>query len=407
LVHACAVAATAALVNAKMRILLLSFYFRPDLSAGSFRAAALVSALLKADPNLEIEVITTLPNRYSSFSPDAPEVEEHDRLQINRIALPGHKGGMLDQALAFLRFAARARSLTRGKRYDLVYATSSRLMTAALGAHLARRMRAPLYLDIRDIFSDTIGDVLPRIAPVSKPVFEWLERRTIAAAASVNLVSEGFREHFEARNPATRLTFFTNGIDDEFLNLDLPELKATDPLVILYAGNVGEGQGLHRIVPAIARRLGSRVVVRIIGGGGRLELLARAVAEAGVDNVELAPPVGRQELISEYARADVLLLHLNDYPAFRKVLPSKLFEYAATGRPVLAGIAGHSAEFAEANVENCAVFPPCDDAAAEAALARLTLVSTERAGFKKKFARRVIMGHLAADILAQAKVSAR
>jgi len=31
--------------------------------------------------------------------------------------------------------------------------------------------------------------------------------------------------------------------------------------------------------------------------------------------------------------ADVLFLHLNAYKAFEKVLPSKIFEYAATGRP--------------------------------------------------------------------------
>ena len=48
-----------------MKILLLSYFFEPDLSAGSFRS----SALYKRLKNLghEVEVITTLPNRYSSF----------------------------------------------------------------------------------------------------------------------------------------------------------------------------------------------------------------------------------------------------------------------------------------------------------------------------------------------------
>jgi glycosyltransferase involved in cell wall biosynthesis len=388
---------------ATVRILLLSFYFRPDLSAGSFRATALVDALLKAHPRVEIDVVTTLPNRYSAFSPDAQEVERQGRVQINRIALPSHKSGMVDQALAFLRFAAGARGLARRQRYDLVFATSSRLMTAALGAHIARQVKAPLYLDIRDIFSDTIGDVLPRVAPLVRPAFEWLERRSIAAATSVNLVSEGFREHFASRDPGTRLTVFTNGIDEEFLDLALPAPKAGEPFVILYAGNIGEGQGLHRIVPNLARRLAGRAVLRVVGGGGRLANLEQALAAAGVENVELAPPMGRNDLMREYERADILLLHLNDYPAFRKVLPSKLFEYAATGRPILAGIAGHSAEFAQVNIDNCAVFPPCDDAAAVEALAQLAIVSTDRAAFKDRFSRHLIMGRMAADILLQAE----
>ena len=51
-----------------MRILLLSFYYPPDLSAGSFRAAALVKALTQAgSTGLTIDVLTTVPNRYKSF----------------------------------------------------------------------------------------------------------------------------------------------------------------------------------------------------------------------------------------------------------------------------------------------------------------------------------------------------
>ena len=42
---------------------------------------------------------------------------------------------------------------------------------------------------------------------------------------------------------------------------------------------------------------------------------------------------------------DVLFLHLNDYSAFRKVIPSKIFEYAATGKPIVAGVSGYAAEF--------------------------------------------------------------
>jgi len=388
-----------------MKLLILSFYFRPDLSAGSFRTTALVDALLSARDDLEIEIITTLPNRYSRFSPEAPEFEESGRLRVTRIALPGHQSGMLDQAVAFLHFARRVRRLTRRRRYDLVYASSSRLMTAVLGAQIARRARIPLYLDIRDIFSDTIGDVLPRIALFAKPVFDRLERRTVAAAASVNLVSEGFREHFEARNAAKRFTYFTNGIDDEFLDhpLSAPAASTGRPMVILYAGNIGEGQGLHRIVPDLAKRLAGRAVLRIVGDGGRRARLETALEEARVGNAEIVGPMGRAELIGEYEMADVLFLHLNDYPAFRKVLPSKLFEYAATGRPILAGIAGYSAQFASQHVENCAVFPPCDGAAAEAALLRLRLGNTNRANFCANFARRTIMARMASDILAQAQ----
>ena len=47
-----------------MKILFLSFYFPPDLCAGSFRAQSLIEGLKKQDKITEIEILTTIPNRY-------------------------------------------------------------------------------------------------------------------------------------------------------------------------------------------------------------------------------------------------------------------------------------------------------------------------------------------------------
>lgn len=52
-----------------MKILILSFYFYPDLSAGSFRTTALVKEFEKIiKDNDSIDIITTQPNRYGSYT---------------------------------------------------------------------------------------------------------------------------------------------------------------------------------------------------------------------------------------------------------------------------------------------------------------------------------------------------
>lgn len=387
-----------------MKILVLSFYYAPDLSAGSFRTTALVRALAAAAPQAGIDVVTALPNRYRSFDVEAPAHEAHDNVRIRRFALPAHASGMLDQSRAFASFAAQVLRDTRGRRYDLVYATSSRLMTAALGAFLARRVGGRLYLDVRDIFVDTIKEVLPRrLAAFAHPLFARLERWTMNRADRINLVSPGFAEYFRARYPHTPLSFFTNGIDDEFLTAaaHVPRPAAGGPATILYAGNIGEGQGLHAIVPALARALRGRARFVIIGDGGRRDALRAALADE--DNVELSPPVARPALIDAYRRADVLFLHLNDYDAFRKVLPSKLFEYAAMGKPILAGVAGCAADFIRAEIDNASVFAPCDVAGALAAFDSLALKDTPRPGFVAKYARARIMAEMATELLTVAR----
>lgn len=386
-----------------LKILLLSFYYEPDLSAGSFRNTALVKALLKQMPaGSTIDVITTLPNRYASFSVDVPEKEEHEGLNIQRIALPSHKSGMVDQSKAFISFAKEAVKHSRKKQYDLVYASSSRLMTAALGAYIARRQKAPLYLDIRDIFVDTIKDVLSaKMSLIMKPVFSVVEGWSIRQADKVNLVSEGFREYFEQRYPKQKFAYFTNGIDDEFIHaqpIDRVGVAANIPTVV-YAGNFGEGQGLHAIIPQLAKHFEGRLQFKLYGDGGRKTQLLTALDTVGVNNVELCTPVNRKELITIYQQADVLFLHLNDYDAFLKVLPSKIFEYAALGKPIWAGVAGYSAHFLQQNVSNSAVFNPCDLDAAIASFEKLELVTSPRTDFVNQFSRDNIMQQMAADIL--------
>ena len=121
------------------KILILSFYYQPDLCAGSFRATALVKSLSKTDLNLDIEVITTVPNRYSSFREKVEAFEVVDGVRIHRIAIPMHNSGMFDQSLAFISYYRQAMKIAKKSDYDLVFATSSRLFTAFLGARIARK----------------------------------------------------------------------------------------------------------------------------------------------------------------------------------------------------------------------------------------------------------------------------
>jgi glycosyltransferase involved in cell wall biosynthesis len=393
-----------------MRILLLSFYYQPDLCAGSFRATAMVQALLKQLPaDTHLEIVSTAPNRYVSYSETvtngAHAVEQHDQYTIHRIALPTHESGMLDQSKSFFVFAKEALKLTKQQQYQLVVATSSRLMTASLAAYIASQKRAPLYLDIRDIFVDTIKDVISAKSLMwLAPALSWVEKKTINTASKVNLVSEGFLPYFKKRYPTQRYSCFTNGIDQEFIDASEASLAQTQhspdtEVNILYAGNIGEGQGLSHIVPLLAKALQGRARFTVIGDGGRYKQLKLALEQQRCTNVELVPPMNRARLIEAYLKADILFLHLNAFPAFEKVLPSKIFEYAVLGKPILAGVAGYPAWFIQNEVDNARVFEPCNVAEAVLAFERLDLQHHSRAEFLKKFNRSNIMDAMAEDIL--------
>lgn len=67
------------------RLLILSYYYEPDLSACSFRTTALVRHLTEKYPELEIDILTTLPSRYSSYRPTDVSSIEQSNVHVHRI----------------------------------------------------------------------------------------------------------------------------------------------------------------------------------------------------------------------------------------------------------------------------------------------------------------------------------
>lgn len=346
------------------RILYLSFYFEPDLCAGSFRNSPLVHELSKQAKahNAKIDLITTLPNRYKSFEVGAEAYEEADNLSIRRAKIPKHKSGFLDQIFSFIAYYKFVRKHTKGQHYDLVIASSSRLFTAFLARIIAVQNKCNLYLDIRDIFSDTMKDVsLPKwVKFFLIPFLQFIEKFSFKTAAHINLISQGFEPYFKSLYPKLNYTYFSHGIDDEFLALaEIPNKQATKPYTILYAGNIGEGQGLHEILPAAAAQLGDDFKFVIYGDGGCKKLLEESILKFQTKTIEIRKPIQRKELLNAYLEADFFFIHLNDYPAFKKVLPSKIFELAAQQKPIIAGVGGYAAQFLKDNVSNLILFQPC------------------------------------------------
>lgn len=386
-----------------MNILFLSSYFEPDLSAGSFRNTALFKALMnKVTKNDFVHVITTMPNRYSTYKVSGQEHDEGENYIIDRVPVPKHSGGMNGQVKAFMVYYKQAKKLTKGKKYDLVYASSSRLFTAFLGKRRAVKNQCPLYLDIRDIFVESIRYVYLHKPLIRVPFVFFLsriEKYTFKNANHINLVSEGFNYYF-SRYPKPSYSYFTNGIDEEFIKARKQEVDVeNNPKLIVYAGNIGKGQGLEKVIPEAAQQLGNEFKFQIIGEGGTKELLSKKVEELGLNNVELIKPVSRNELIQYYQKADFFFFHLNDLEHHKYVLPSKMFEYGAFDKPIIAGVAGYPRQFIETNLTNYIVFEPTNVGEFVEKFKTYEYKIEKREEFVTKFNRSNIMLAMADDIL--------
>lgn len=386
-----------------MRILYLTYYFRPDLCAGSFRNSSLFEAVLnQIGENDFVHVITTIPNRYGSYSVEGLKEESGKNYRIDRLTVPMHASGMAEQAKAFRAYYNGAMKLIKGEHYDMVFASSSRLFTAYLGKKCAVKNHCPLYLDIRDIFVDTMKDIFKDKKFIQIPAvwaLGFIERYTFKNANHINLISGGFRSYFQKYTKPT-YSEYTNGIDDVFIEAGKePSVDKGKPYIITYAGNMGSGQGLEKIVPEAAKKLGPDYKFRLIGDGGTRKLLEAKLKELNVDNVELLNPVARKELIEYYKDSTFLFFHLNDLEAFKKVMPSKMFEYGAFDKPIIAGVGGFAAQFVEKNIPNHILFKPTDVDDFVNQMKAYQIKFERRDEFIQNFSRKSIDEKLAASIV--------
>jgi hypothetical protein len=116
--------------------------------------------------------------------------------------------------------------------------------------------------------------------------------------------------------------------------------------------------------------------------------------------VELRNPVNRVELREIYTGSDYLFIHLNDYSAFRKVLPSKVFELATFNKPIIAGVSGFAAEFIMNEISDSFVFDPCNvEQLVSFFKSNNPTTVIDRIEFKNKYRRNNINRQMAESIL--------
>lgn len=350
-----------------MKLIIFSYNFPPDISAGAFRIRSLVSQLDKClKNNIEIHVLTSIPNRYSAAT---NSIEYSERVYVKKFSVPDLGKSFFGLALAYTVYFCKALLFGIFIRPNLVIGTSSRFFTSFLATLVSTCSRAKLIIDLRDIFSESFKDNFAfnskALGQMVFRIFYFLECACLKRADSIVQVSPCFNDYYPPSISSKNWLTITNGIDEIFLHhrYSLPKLNFSNKSSVLYAGNIGIAQALHKIIPYLAKS-NPQIKFKIIGEGSGRKILENSIKIADISNVEILNPMSREKLINEYIIADVLFLHLRNIPAFQKVLPSKIFEYGAFNKPILAGVCGFMESFLNNNFSNAYIFYPehSDDA---------------------------------------------
>jgi len=362
-------------VQSDVNIWIVNHYAIPPTQTGGTRHYSLARALIARGHDVTI-VASNYTYMGGATLPATGKREVIEGVPFLWLPTPPYESsGSVKRMLNNLVFARRLLQLAPGQelpRPDVIVGSSPHLLAAWGAQRVARRLRVPFVLEIRDVWPQSILD-LGRI-PAWHPVvlfFGAIEKYLYRHADRIVSLLPAVEEHVVARGgrPGS-VTWLPNGIDLAMLP-QLPAPLTEGQFRLYYAGSHGVANDLDTLLDAAAAlRDMPEISFHLIGDGPEKPRLVQRARDEGLDRVSFEAPVPKAEVYARLADANAFALPVKGLDLYRHgISPNKVFDYLALGRPTV--IASSSANNPIAEAEAGPTVPPGDPGALAAAIKEL------------------------------------
>jgi colanic acid biosynthesis glycosyl transferase WcaI len=346
-----------------MKILYVSQYYPPETAAPATRVSEL--SHLWAEAGHDVTVLTGFPNHPTGNVP--PEYrwklwrlfmrDDGSGVRVQRtwlIPLPNRKSW--ERMLNYLSFAVSA--ALRGlflPRPQVVIATSPQLLVGLSGLIIARWKRVPFIFEVRDLWPESLEAVRVSgkkqlLARVLGRVAWLLYRRS----DHIVVVTHAFKSHLEREWAVVRekVSVIVNGVDDKFFcpqpeQVEIArEFGLEQRFVVGYIGTIGNAHGIETLVElaALLNTSDPEMFFLVVGEGAEKGKLEQLAAEKRLNNLAVFPGQPRSRIPAIIAASRVCLVLLRKSELFKTVIPTKMLEFMACGRPLVAAVEGEAAD---------------------------------------------------------------
>jgi len=401
-----------------MKILIHSLYFHPD-QTGICKYSGEMAQWLAARGH-QVEVVTGFPHYpqwklAASYSRTSFVTEQWDGVVVHRVPHYIPNGGkvsalqrMLIDGTFFLASLAKWVVLfARPKPFDVVISVCPPMFTG-LPALLSGLFRGvPWVYHVQDFQVDAALRLKMLNIGVLGKVLYALENLLIRRATRVSSITEAMCRRVVAKGAAPSSTWLLPnwadvrgllpGPTDNPLRRELS--LAADTVLAVYSGAMGAKQGLDLVIDAAARLLPDRRFHFLMAGAGPEWLRLKTTAEASALTNITFLPVQPLERLGDLLRAADVHLVIQKAEAADLVMPSKLTNILAVGRPAIA-TAGEGTALWDAleGAKTGCVVPP-DDLEALVAALRLLADNPQTRAVMGENARRYAEANLDQDAI--------
>lgn len=339
----------------KLKILFISQYFYPEQFSNNAIAKELVGR------GHSVAVVTCVPNYpqgkfFAGYSNKVKRTEYWEGVEISRawtIARGSSRIRLLANFLTYpISALLRIKQIGRGDSDVSFVSMPSPLFQALAGIWAKRIWRIPTVYWVQDLWPETIQYLLniknKSLLKLLNAICGWIYR-----AADIVMVQSPAMIPLVERHgvPSKKIRVLSNTaaiLHRPYCPRDFPDVRVLLPkgkFCVLFAGNVGESQGLEVLADA-AHKLRDReeIAFVIVGNGRALPHFQNRVNELGLgDKFTFCGRRPEQEIPAFLSHADCLFFSLRDFPNFALTLPYKVQTYLASARPIVASVAGEGA----------------------------------------------------------------
>jgi glycosyltransferase involved in cell wall biosynthesis len=238
--------------------------------------------------------------------------------------------------------------VSRSTRPDVLVFYTPKFQKFIVPMLTARLLRVPVIAEVCEIYSHatdrTDPGLLRRLANRGEI---WMERLLPKLSAGLLVISSRIRDYYARLGTPPDASYLLPVLVDveRYRAGSVPVMAALrDKRYLLNSGTFNEKDGLEYLVPAVATVRITHPDVQLVFTGDAPEPVRRTIREYGGEGaskwIVFTGLLTREQLVSCYHGAAGLLSCRSSSPYAQYGFPTKLAEYLASGRPVVATTAG-------------------------------------------------------------------
>lgn len=336
-------------------------YFSKYLSKNCFDVKIITSSAIH---NSKINII-------DKADKNVYKVKVFGGVEYTFVKTSSYKGNGISRIKNLIEFPKKLKKLFRqlGKT-DIIYTSSPSPFAAAQAIRLAKRMKVPVILEVRDLWPETIvvlkglskkNPVIWLMYKLEKWMYKKADRLVFTFEGGIDYIKE---RKWENDIDISKISNINNGVDIEEFKANQSKIFEDEELgnsklfKVVYTGSIRLSYGLKNVIDAakIIKEEMSDIKFLLYGDGNEKDDLEAMCQEKGLDNIVFKGRVEKDKIPYILSCADITLIHVNKKSAKELgrygMSNNKLFDYLASGKPI---VSNYQANYDIVKRYNCGV----------------------------------------------------